>query len=198
MHPNRRDFIKSGFATAAVLIRGNTLNAQSPLAAPTAAASPLFLDATTPKREAAAEPFRLGTAHRPDGRELLADRRSLLLDGRPWLPVMGEFHYSRYPAAEWRDELLKMKAGGIDIVASYVFWIHHEEIENSFDWSERRSLRAFVECCREVGLLAVVRCGPWCHGEVRNGGLPFVRLGRLIRIDQDALERWLAGRSFGA
>ena len=41
MHPNRRDFIKSGFATAAVLIRGNTLNAQSPLAA---AASPLFLD----------------------------------------------------------------------------------------------------------------------------------------------------------
>jgi beta-galactosidase len=185
MHPNRRDFIKSGFATAAVLIRGNTLNAQSPLAAPTAAASPLFLDATTPKRGAAGEPFRFGTARRPDGRELLADRRSLLLDGRPWLPVMGEFHYSRYPAAEWRDELLKMKAGGIDIVATYVFWIHHEEIENSFDWSERRSLRAFVECCREIGLLAVVRCGPWCHGEVRNGGLPDWILRQDLRVRSD-------------
>ena len=34
---------------------------------------------------------------------------------------MGEFHYSRTPAAEWREELLRMKAGGIDIVASYVF-----------------------------------------------------------------------------
>ena len=38
----------------------------------------------------------------------------------------------------------------------------------------------------------------WVYRMVRNGGLPFVRLGRLIRIDQDALERWLAGRSFGA
>ena len=29
---------------------------------------------------------------------------------------MGEFHFARYPENEWRDELLKMKAGGIDIV----------------------------------------------------------------------------------
>ena len=31
-----------------------------------------------------------------------------------------------------------MKAGGIDIVSTYVFWIHHEEIEGQFDWTERR------------------------------------------------------------
>jgi hypothetical protein len=23
---------------------------------------------------------------------------------------------------------------GIDIAATYVFWIHHEEIEGSYDW----------------------------------------------------------------
>ena len=48
---------------------------------------------------------------------------------------MGEMHYSRVPAAEWREELLKMKAGGVEIVATYVFWIHHEEIEGQWDWS---------------------------------------------------------------
>ena len=41
--------------------------------------------------------------------------RYLLLDGKPWFPVMGEFQYSRYPAANWEPEILKMKAGGIRI-----------------------------------------------------------------------------------
>ncbi len=116
--------------------------------------------------------FNMGESRRPDGATLTLDTCSLRLNGKPWTPVMGEFHYSRCPADEWREELLKMKAGGVDIVATYVFWIHHEEVEGQFDWSERRSLRHFAELCGEVGLKAVVRCGPWCHGEVRNGGQP--------------------------
>src|SRR5690242_12772177 len=60
--------------------------------------------------------FKLGTTKNPVGQEISVNSRSLLLDGQPWFPVMGEFHYSRVPQAEWRDELLKMKAGGIDIV----------------------------------------------------------------------------------
>ena len=88
------------------------------------------------------------------------------------MPVMGEFHFSRCPADEWREELLRMKSGGIDIAASYVFWNHHEEIENEWDWSGQRDLRHFVKLCDEVGLLAAIRVGPWCHGEVRNGGVP--------------------------
>jgi len=125
-----------------------------------------------PTRAAAAEEFHLGTATNPQGSTLTVDRNSVRLDGQPWTPVMGEFHYSRYPAAEWREELLKMKAGGIDIVATYVFWIHHEEVEGEWNWSERHNLREFVRTAGEVGLKVVVRCGPWCHGEVRNGGLP--------------------------
>ena len=62
---------------------------------------------------------------RPDGTELAVDGTSLLRDGRRWRPVMREFHFSRYDLREWRDELLKMKAGGVDVVATYVFWIHH-------------------------------------------------------------------------
>ena len=116
--------------------------------------------------------FKMGTTRRPDGRELTLDSRSLRLDGQPWLPVMGEFHFSRCPETEWRDELLKMKAGGVDIVSTYVFWIHQEEVEGTFDWSGQRNLRKFIEACQSVNLPVIVRCGPWCHGEVRNGGLP--------------------------
>jgi beta-galactosidase len=116
--------------------------------------------------------FKLGTTRNPVGQEISLNSRSLLFDGKPVFPVMGEIHYARVPAAEWRTELLKMKAGGVDIVATYVFWIHHEEVENQWDWSGQRDLRKFLQTCQSVGLKVVVRCGPWCHGEVRNGGFP--------------------------
>jgi excisionase family DNA binding protein len=38
----------------------------------------------------------------------------------------------------------------------------------------------------------------WVYSMLRGGGLPFVRLGRLIRIDQDSLEQWLAEHRSGA
>jgi beta-galactosidase len=86
--------------------------------------------------------------------------------------VVGEFHYARDPRTEWRDELLKMKAGGINTVSTYVFWIHHEEVQGTFDWSDNRSLRDFIKLSQDVGLKVIIRMGPWCHGEVRNGGFP--------------------------
>ena len=85
---------------------------------------------------------------------------------------MGEFHFSRYPEKEWRSALENMKLGGVEIAATYVFWIHHEEAEGEWDFSERRNLKAFLNCCREVGMKVWLRIGPWAHGECRNGGFP--------------------------
>jgi hypothetical protein len=85
---------------------------------------------------------------------------------------MGEFQFSRYPASEWEDEILKMKASGVQIVSTYVFWIHIEEIEGHFDWTGQRSLRQFVELCKKHGMYVWARIGPWDHGECRNGGFP--------------------------
>ena len=132
-----------------------------------------------------AEGYQMGESRRPDGATLTLDSHSLRLNGRPWSPVMGEFHYTRMPATEWREELLKMKAGGVDIVSTYVFWIHQEEIEGQFDWTGRRDLRRYVQLCDEVGLKVIVRCGPWCHGEVRNGGMPdwLLQKGWKLRSD---------------
>ena len=57
------------------------------------------------------------------------DNKSLFKGEKRWFPIMGEIHYSRYPDSGWKEALLKMKEGGVDIVSSYVIWIHHEEIE---------------------------------------------------------------------
>ncbi len=137
-----------------------------------AAVEPLRIDLTTPAPPALSGHLGLGQTNAPGGHTLWADSCCLYRDGQPWIPVMGEFHFTRYPEQEWRSALLKMKSGGIDIVATYVFWIHHEEEQGKFDWSGRRSLRDFLKVCRDLDLLAVVRLGPWSHGEVRHGGFP--------------------------
>lgn len=134
--------------------------------------NPSIINLAEPEPNRISGHLGLGTTKTPDGQTIDADSQCLYLNNKPWTPVMGEFHYTRYPKEEWRDELLKMKAGGINLVATYVFWIHHEEEQGKFDWSGRRSLRDFLLLCKELDLYALVRMGPWCHGEVRNGGFP--------------------------
>lgn len=100
------------------------------------------------------------------------DRHSLIIDGHRVCPVMGEIHYSRIPAEEWQREVHKMKEGGVTILATYVFWNHVEEQEGIFRWDGQRSLRRFLEICKTEEMPVVLRLGPFCHGEVRNGGIP--------------------------
>ena len=106
------------------------------------------------------------------GGSITVNSRYLLRDGRPWVPVMGEYHFSRDDPARWRRELAKMKAGGITVVASYLFWIYHEETEGVFDFTGANDVRRFVLLCKEAGLDVLLRIGPWVHGECRNGGFP--------------------------
>lgn len=100
------------------------------------------------------------------------DSRSLIIGGKRVVPVMGEVHYSRIPADEWEEEIKKMKDGGVTMIANYVFWNHVEEQEGVFDWSGQRDLRHFLEICKAEGMAVVLRIGPFCHGEVRCGGIP--------------------------
>lgn len=104
--------------------------------------------------------------------EVTWDSYSLMFDGKRVVPAMGEVHYSRIPETEWEDEVHKMKEGGITIIACYVFWNHIEEIEGQYDWSGQRNLRRFLEICKKEELPVVLRMGPFCHGEVRCGGIP--------------------------
>lgn len=130
------------------------------------------IDAATVKKEILPGGYKMGTATNPEGIEISANNYYLTKGGKPWFPIMGEIHYSRYPRHMWEDAILKMKNGGITCVATYSFWIHHEEIEGEFDFSGQRDLRAFIELCKKHDMPVVLRLGPWCHGEVKNGGHP--------------------------
>ena len=100
------------------------------------------------------------------------DAQSLIIDGKRVVPAMGEVHYSRIPVQEWAEEVRKMKEGGITMIACYVFWNHIEEEEGRFDWSGQRNLRDFLLICKREEMPVVLRLGPFCHGEVRCGGIP--------------------------
>ena len=116
--------------------------------------------------------FSFGTKTNPQGVTFEVDSRGFIVGGKHILPVMGEIHYARVPAAEWKREIQKMRAGGITIIATYCFWIHHEATEGQWDWSGNKDLRRFLQICKEENMPVVLRVGPFCHGEVYQGGFP--------------------------
>lgn len=127
----------------------------------------------------------------PKGEEINVTSRYFTRNGKPWIGVMGEFHFSRYSREKWHRELAKMKAGGITIVSTYLFWIYHEEIEGEMDFGGDNDIRAFIEECKDVGLDVVIRIGPWAHGECRNGGFPDWLLKKDYKL-RDNNEEYLA------
>lgn len=110
--------------------------------------------------------MRMGDAH------IQINSQYIERDGLPVIPVMGEYHFVRDSRDAWPRELAKMKAGGVNIAATYMLWIYHEEIEGQFDFSGDRDIRAFIMECQKQGLEVMLRIGPWAHGECRNGGFP--------------------------
>lgn len=103
-------------------------------------------------------------------------------NGKPFFAVSGEFHFSRMEDSRWEDELIKMKMAGINVIATYVFWNHHEEEEGIFDFTGRRNLRKFMELCQKYDLYVILRVGPFDHGEVRNGGIPDWMYGKPFEV----------------
>ena len=107
-----------------------------------------------------------------DGGSISVNSYYMSRNGRPVIPVMGEFHYSRYPREQWEEEIIKMKAGGINCIPTYVFWALHEPHEGEFHWEGNLDVRHFIELCQKHQMDVIVRIGPFCHGEMRQGALP--------------------------
>ena len=150
---------------------------------PTNAQNVLSIDASNVTREIKSGLLKMGNPGQP-GHELLINNQYMTIGGKPIIPVMGEMHFSRYPKDQWEDAILKMKANGINIIAFYVIWIHHEEIEGQFDWSGNKDIRSFIKLCQKHNLLVYPRIGPWAHGEVRNGGTPDWILKKKFLVDR--------------
>ena len=129
------------------------------------------LDLTPAQKEIRSGHLRQGGSS-PTGERIEVNSYYLSLNGRPFYGVSGEFQFSRYPSRYWEEELRKIKATGVSIIATYFFWIHHEPQPGQFDFSGSRDVRRFVQLCQQVGLQVIARIGPFVHGECRNGGLP--------------------------
>ncbi|MBQ0021869.1 MAG: beta-galactosidase [Prevotellaceae bacterium] len=140
----------------------------------------------------AQQTFSFGTNTNPEGVKFEVDSKGFVIGGKHVLPVMGELHYARVPEKDWRREILKMKAGGITVVATYCFWIHHEEEEGKWDWSGNKNLHKFLQICKEEGMPVVLRIGPFCHGEVYQGGFPVWMVDKSIADPKNYKLRSLA------
>ncbi|WP_347304205.1 beta-galactosidase [Croceibacterium sp. TMG7-5b_MA50] len=167
----------------------------SALASIPAAAEELTIDASAPAAAPRTGHLNMGSNTSPNGDIIDVNSRYFTLNGEPWMPVMGEFHYTRFPPEEWDEQLAKIKAQGLDVVASYVIWNHHEARPAEFDWSGDRNLRAFVQKAAAHDLKVLIRIGPWAHGEVRFGGTPDWVVNAMPTRRNDAVylqyvERW--------
>ncbi|MBQ3889979.1 MAG: beta-galactosidase [Lachnospiraceae bacterium] len=135
----------------------------------------------------------------PKGKEITVNSLYFEKGGEPFIGVMGEYHFSRDKKENWKKEIAKMKAGGVNIVASYVFWIYHEEIEGNLSFEGDLDLRSFVKECKNAGLYFLLRLGPWAHGECRNGGFPDWLINKPFKLRENnpeylaLVKKWYEG-----
>lgn len=139
------------------------------------------LDLTNVTKDIYSGHLQLGGKN-PQGDEITFTNYFMEQNGKPFFGIVGEFHYSRYPYQYWEESIRKIKAGGINLIASYVLWNYHEEEEGIFDWDRDNNLRYFVDLCAKNQIQVILRIGPFAHGEVRNGGIPDWLYGRPFDI----------------
>lgn len=93
-------------------------------------------------------------------------------DGKPVRILSGAIHYFRVVPEYWKDRLLKLKACGLNTVETYVAWNIHEPQKGVFCFEGMADIVKFIETAQELGLLVIVRPGPYICSEWELGGLP--------------------------
>lgn len=102
--------------------------------------------------------------------------KQILIDGKPQLIMCGEIHYYRLERNEWEDRIIKLKESGCNAVATYIPWLCHEPIEGEIDVDGNTrdilDIGAFMDLCKEHGLMCFMRPGPFIMAEMKNEGIP--------------------------
>ncbi|XP_059453357.1 beta-galactosidase 16-like [Corylus avellana] len=111
----------------------------------------------------------LGTTHAGN---VTYDGRSLIIDGQHRILFSGSIHYPRSTPEMWPSLIAKAKAGGLDVIDTYVFWNLHEPQLGQFDFSGRHDIVRFIKEVQAQGLYLCLRIGPFIEAEWNYGGLP--------------------------
>ncbi len=98
------------------------------------------------------------------------------VDGKPYFVYGAAFFYERTPRDQWRSDLERYRAIGINTIDLYLIWNWHEPDATTIDFdghtNPRRNLRALFSIIHELGFKVIVRPGPVIRNEWRNGGYP--------------------------
>lgn len=95
-------------------------------------------------------------------------------DGKPVQIHSGEMHFARIPKEYWRHRLKMLRAMGMNTVATYVFWNHHETSPGVWDFKTgNRDIREFIKTAQQEGLMVILRPGPYACAEWEFGGYPW-------------------------
>lgn len=95
-----------------------------------------------------------------------------LINGKPVKLLSGAIHYFRIVPEHWEHSLYNLKALGFNTVETYIPWNLHEMEEGQFDFSGNKDVAAFVKKAQEIGLMVILRPGPYICAEWDFGGLP--------------------------
>jgi beta-galactosidase len=100
------------------------------------------------------------------------EKNDFVLDGRPIRIISGAMHYFRVVPEYWRDRMLKLKACGFNTLETYVAWNLHEPKPGEFQFDGGLDVVRYIETAAELGLMVIVRPGPYICSELDLGGLP--------------------------
>ncbi len=107
-------------------------------------------------------------------------KNQFLKDGKPIKLISGAVHYFRNMPDTWEDIFMKMKAMGCNCVETYCAWNMHEKVPGEYDFTGILNIAKYIETAQKVGLMVIVRPGPYICAEWEFGGLPW-----WIQADED-------------
>jgi hypothetical protein len=98
------------------------------------------------------------------------------VNSRPYFVYGAAFFYERTPVAQWRGDLERYRAMGINTIDLYLIWNWHEPDAHTIDFTGRtnpqRNLAKLLTIIHQLGFKVIVRPGPVIRNEWRNGGYP--------------------------
>lgn len=99
-----------------------------------------------------------------------------IVERRPFYVYGAAFFYERTPVAQWRSDLERYRAMGINTIDLYLIWNWHEPDAHTRDFdghtNPQRNLPKLFTLLHELGFKVIVRPGPVIRNEWRNGGYP--------------------------